>query len=260
MTRPPGILAIATGLLLLSCSESKLYEQARQACNNGDFQTCEKKFHDYTIDYPRGSNAAEAHYRIGYINHVWKKNYYKALDSFDQVLKHFPDSQFTFDAGMGMAAIYSEKFGNYADAVEACERVVKVTYDEEKAARARYEAALLLVKLKQYPGAMAHLEKIAKGGAKSDVKTEAGFQAASVAYLEGRTKEASQMFEDFARKNPKHRLWAEARFNMAQCSEELEELDRAVAILEGIKDSYPNREALLLKIDKIEKRKMKRRR
>jgi tol-pal system protein YbgF len=81
--------------------EAGAYDAAFRALRAGDYVTSARGFHDFLETYPNAALAPNAWYWLGESYYV-TQNYELAAQSFDTVLRHFPDSSKAADALLKM--------------------------------------------------------------------------------------------------------------------------------------------------------------
>jgi len=74
----------------------------------------------------------------------------------------------------------------------------------------------------------------------------------------GGFREAIRAYEAFIRKYPSHPRIPEAHFGIANCLEELDQLDKAFEIYEAIKTSFPSPQVIQIKLIRIRERQAQR--
>jgi tol-pal system protein YbgF len=103
--------------------EASAYDAAFRALRAGDYVTSARGFHDFLEAYPNAALAPNAWYWLGESYYV-TQNYELAAQSFDTVLRHFPDSNKAPDAllKMGFAKL---ELGDRAEG----ERIMQMVID-----------------------------------------------------------------------------------------------------------------------------------
>jgi len=103
--------------------EAAAYDAAFRALRAGDYVASARGFHDFLETYPNAALAPNAWYWLGESYYV-TQNYELAAQSFDTVLRHFPDSNKAPDAllKMGFAKL---ELGDRAEG----ERVMQMVID-----------------------------------------------------------------------------------------------------------------------------------
>ena len=67
-------------------------------------------------------------------------------------------------------------------------------------------------------------------------------------------QEATEAYQAFIKKYPQSTLVPQARFGIASCLEELDQLDAAYQAYEALKDTYPSRNVIEIKLARIRER------
>lgn len=118
-TEAPSVPAAAAS----PADEAAAYDAAFRALRAGDYVASARGFHDFLEAYPNAALAPNAWYWLGESYYV-TQNYELAAQSFDTVLRHFPDSNKAPDAllKMGFAKL---ELGDRAEG----ERIMQMVID-----------------------------------------------------------------------------------------------------------------------------------
>ena len=73
-------------------------------------------------------------------------------------------------------------------------------------------------------------------------------------------QDAIDAFEDFLKRYPKSELVPQARFGIASCLEEMDQLDAAYHAYESLRSTYPSPNVIEIKLARIRERKAQRNR
>lgn len=98
----PVLLTIFTTILLFSCSDSKseaeYYKLAYDQYNDGKYEQSIANFKSLIEEYPKGENAPNAMFMIGFINANHSKNYDEAKKYYNMFMETYPDHELVSSA------------------------------------------------------------------------------------------------------------------------------------------------------------------
>jgi len=107
LRRTTGIVALLlTGGLILSCSsgssgkktEQELYTRAQEFSEKGDFQSAIQTYQDILKAYPDSPRAYKAQFLIGFVYSENLKDYENARVNYQKVIEKYPDCDLADDA------------------------------------------------------------------------------------------------------------------------------------------------------------------
>jgi tol-pal system protein YbgF len=124
---------------LENLSEDQLYEIAKQAYDNGDFQSALQGFEIFSEKYPESSNADNARFWIGEI-YFAEKWYERAILEYEKVIKNYPEENKVPGAYLKQGLAF-EKLGENANARLILNQLMEKFPDSNEAGIARRKLA-----------------------------------------------------------------------------------------------------------------------
>ena len=100
------MVILITGVLICSCSsgsnskktEEELYTEAQNHSEKGDFQSAIETYEEILKAYPDSPRACKAQFLIGFVYSENLKDYEKAREIYRKVIERYPDCDLADDA------------------------------------------------------------------------------------------------------------------------------------------------------------------
>lgn len=246
------VLSVLSAVFIFGCGpkgEEKIFFKAEQALIAGDYGSAIEEFTDFVTNYPGSEFAAESQYRIGYIHSHHLRDAKSAMDAYAILFRLYPESPQVSLAREDMAAIYSgtgeerKAIGEYARLMESGPSAKKDFY--------RYQIAMGYVTLNDFRQARIEFEEILKtiSISSSSFKPQAKLQIANTYYLEGNIDEALKAYDRVMSDYKGNSVYVEAKLAKASVLEETGMLKEALELLLELKEEYPNKDVLGIRID-----------
>ena len=229
--------------------EEKIFFEAEQALIAGDYVSATEKFTNFVINYPGSEFAAESQYRIGYIHSHHLRDAKSAMDAYAILFRLYPKSPQVALAREDTAAIYSsmgeerKAIGEYAWLMENGPSGKKDLY--------RYQIAMGYITQNDFRQARIEFEEILKtiSISSSPLKPQARLHIANTHYLEGNMDEAVKAYDRIMADYKGSSVYAEAKLAKASVLEESGMLKEALVLLLELREEYPDKDVLGIKID-----------
>jgi TolA-binding protein len=148
--------------------------------------------------------------------------------------------------------LYKYRLDDQSRAIAAYQRLLDDA--GEDADRLQYEVADSYFRLNNFEQARIEFETLLRQHPSSSLAPEAQYRVAVTYALDGEAENAMTAFREVPARWPQNPYAVEARFGLATVLEERERLREALAILEGLRGVYPNREALAKRIVQLQGR------
>ena len=252
------LLAVGISCLFLvvmagcaSESAKERFEEAEASLSEGRFYEAMEKYSYVADNFQDTPYAPRSLYRVAFIYNRHLKDRREAVNSYYRLYSIHPTSPESMLARKDLAEIYSES-GDHAKAVEQYQWLLEKSPGEGE--HYKYLIAMEYLKMTDLRQARVELKELLEFARDPDITAKAHFQRANTYYIEGDLARAIEGFRETERKFPDHEVALQALFNMAKALEESGRLKEALAVLEGIKDTYPNKPAVESSIEWIEKR------
>lgn len=240
--------------LFTGCSADparKEYEKAEELLSKGEYSDALERYYRISSSFQGSPYGAKSQYRIAFIynNHFNDKK--RAVAAYYAVYYIYPKSPEAVLAGKDLAKIYSDA-GDHVRALEQYQRLMKQR--PEESAEFKRKIALEYLYMGDFRQSRIEFNELLKSAAGKDSVAEVRFQIANTYYLEGDTEKAIYGYDEVISGFPETPAAKEAAFNKAKAFEETGHSVEALGILRSIRPDYPNKGAIDLKIEAIEKR------
>ncbi len=184
-----------------------------------------RKFRTYAEKRAGHESAWEAEKQVGELLFAKLEQYEQAVQHYEALLKAKPDApeapEFLYRVGRSQFFLW-----HFSEAIDTYRRLIRRHPTSEWAERGMYEVGVTLYTRNK--------------------QSEEGFQ------------EAIDAYQAFLKKYPKSALVPEARFGIAACLEEMDQLDAAYHAFEALKSTYPSPQVIQIKLARIKERKAQR--
>jgi len=231
---------------------SEDYAQAEALLEQGEYATAAKGFRRLYERHPSFYLAPQAIFQSGEILNLYLKSYQESLLAYLLVEKDYPGTELARRAQRQVAEIYKNRLRDYPRAIVAYQKLLDSGADGGD--RIQYEVADAYFRLENFEQARIEFESLLKNYPDSSLLPEVQYRIAVTWSLEGRLKEAEKAFRLVSERWPDSGYAVEARFGLATTLEEQEELRESLKVLEALRGSYSNAEALEKKIVQVQER------
>lgn len=216
---------------------------------------------------PNGYLGLRALYRAAVINTLNLNRHQKATELLKRFMMLSNNKEEVWQAKQMLVDIYFERLEKYQETIDLASAMVAERPKDQRAAELSYRVGRSLFLQSRFTDAKARFESVIKVYPATPWSERAEFDVAMTRYTQGAfstsDKEAKQiygeslkLYEKFVEAHPKSRLVSEAKFGMASCYEELEQLDQAYEIYRSIEKEYPSPKVIAIKIARIGERRM----
>jgi TolA-binding protein len=268
---------VAFALLSSGCtsnSAKKQYLLAEKLWTDGRYAAAVVEFDKVAAKDPRGKLGSQALYRSATTQMLFLSQYAEAVRKF-KAFAEIPgvDAELAWDAQKQIGEILFFKTEQYDQAIQHYEAMVRQRPTAPEAPELIFRTAKSHFYLWQFDDAVDLYRQI---GAKypGTAWAEKAAYEIGVSYFTrgeqgntGREREkgapnvyqqAIDAFQRFIKQFPQSTLIPEARFGIASCLEETDQLDAAYRAYESLKDVYPSPKVIIIKLTRIRERQAQR--
>jgi len=228
------------------------YSQAEVLLEEQRYEQAVEAFRRIYDHHPSFSQAPQAIFQAAEILNLYLQNYHEAVLAYLLVEKDYPNTELSRRAQRQVADIYKNRLRDYPRAIVAYQKLLDS--GAEGGDRIQYEVADAYFRLENFEQARIEFESLLKNYPGSALLPEVEYRIAVAWTLEGHPKEAESVFRRVFERWPVSTYALEARYGLATTLEERDELGEALRVLESLKESYPNTEAVAKKIEQVQER------
>ena len=239
-----GWAKITAGIFLLgwvffvSCSEQtgSLLQKANEEWVQGRNHSAIEMFNEALKNYPSGTQAEEALFRLGEIHHFSLNNSTQALIYFQEVLQMNRKGTFIYPAQKYIAEIAEFSLKDYDQAIIEYQNLINHYKNENESSNHQYRIASIYYKKQNYEQALVELNILLENYPSSSWAEESKFKIIEILFELSRCPEAREHGRRFNLGYSDSRFKEDVDFVVASCLEEeghLQEAYNRFKVLEG---------------------------
>ena len=255
-----GLTKIAAGIFcwvfLISCSEQMdpLLQKANEEWVQGRNHSAIEIFNEVLKNYPSGTQAEEALFRLGEIHHFSLNNSTRALIYFQEVLQMNRKGSFSYPAQKYIAEIAEFGLKDYDQAIIEYQNLINHYKNENEGSDHQYRIASIYYKKQNYEQALVELNILLENYPDSSWAEESKFKTIEILYTLSRCPEAREQYRHFNLEYPESRFKEDMDFVVASCLEEEGHLQEAYNRFKSLEGRYIYPAILKMKLVGIEQR------
>ncbi len=273
--RARSVLSLCLALGVIGCSANGAkshYILGEKLWNDGKYAAAVSEFERATVQDTRGKIGQQALFRAAFTQVFFLSHYSEALRKL-QLFVGNPinsDNPNYWEAQKLIGEILFSKLEQYDQAIQHYQALLAKKPTEDEAAEFTVRIGKSHFFRAEFDDALKAFREISKAHPKSSWAERAAFEVGVTLYTRGEQhpsghgqahetyQEAIDAYEAFIQKYPKSTLVPEAKFGMASCLEEMDQLDAAYNNYEAIKSTYPSPKVVQIRLARIRERKLQR--
>lgn len=260
---------VALALTLGSCSVDSArnhYVLAEKLWTDQKYLASVSEFEKVIAKDPRGKLGLQATYRAAMTQFLFLSQYGDAIRKFKEFVKGSPDSKSAWDAQLQIGEILFAKTEQYDQAISHYESLIQQNPTAAESPEFLFRIGKSYFFLFQFKEAILSFETIISKYPETVWAEKAMFEIGSAYFTQGEQnsedripgKEAYDVamnaYQRFIKHYPKSLRVPEARFGIASCLEELDQLGEAYQSYAQLKASYPSPQVIDVKLSRIRER------
>lgn len=262
LRKTPSLKALGFALVLsltqvLGCSFSypKLeYDRAVKALENEDYKTALKHFGRVVKKDPESDLAMDSARQAARISLLETKNYEEALDFLKYLILHSKDPEERLDAQKKLANVYFDKLLFFQAAIREYNKLLNLDPTPEDEFIYRFNIAKSYFQLNNFFQAEIELQGLMEKFKDPDKQFDVLLFKGNLFLTTKEHEKAIQTFQTLISDFPKRAAEENIALNLASVYEDLQQFDKAVALLKELKMSEKSPEFIDLKIKRLEER------
>ncbi len=259
-------IATVCGLLSQSCSinsAKKHYVTGERLWTNGDYKAALREFERaFELD-SKGKIGLHALYRAAHTEHLFLNQYEQALKKFERILTLNPTPEDAWGAEKQIAEILFSRLENYPRAVGQYQKLLNLNPKAPEVPEFLYYQARARFFLKRFDEALGTYRKIVAEYSASEFAEKAFYQIGLTYYTRAESgssgrelyQQSLDQYMAFTKKYPLSPLLIDAQFGIANCLEEMGQLAAAYQAYASLKDKYPAKQVIEIKMIRVQDRK-----
>ena len=268
-----GLPLAVLSVLILGCSVSsgkKHYVLAEKLWSDAKYAAAVTEFEKVVAKDPHGKLGMQALLRAASTQSFFLANYGDALKKYRVFIDANPGTDQTWDVKKQVGEILFTKTDQYEQAIQHYRKMLLERPESPEAPELLFRIGKSQFYLWQFADAVETYQGLIQKFPTSPWAEKASFETGVTHFTKGEQhpegkgpgmeayREAIQAYETFLKTFPKSQLVPEAKFGIANCFEELDQLDAAFRAYEQLKQTYPSRNVIEIKLARIRERKAQR--
>jgi TolA-binding protein len=269
--RSLGVLLI--GITLTSCapdSAGNSFLLAERYWTRAEYDKAVLEFLKAARKDAKGKLGEEALLRAAKTQSLFLKQHKEAVSTLQELLKRTRDAEMLWETQLELGDLYYSRLENWEEAEKQYRQMAEARPEAREAPLIFWRLGSVSLKLYKFEDASRWLRKVINEFPKTDEALEASYALAE-ASLQKWNREVSSKglnpeikqgfrdtivsFESFREKYPNHPKAQDALFGMANAYEELEDWEKAEGCYNALKETYPLKDVLELRVKKLQARK-----
>jgi TolA-binding protein len=268
-------VTLCLALTLTACTAEnikKRYILAEKLWGDGDYTQAVAEFEKVIRRDPQGTLGRQALFRAATTQALFLSQYREAISKFKTYLEASPASSESWSAELQIGDILYSKLGSYTEAILYYRGLLEKKPQTAEAPEFLFRMGKSHFFLWEFSEAIEQYQKVMSQFPESPWAERAAYEVGTAFFTSGEQKpegnkaalEAYKMamkaYDDFMKKYPKSSFVPEAQFGIANCLEEMDQLDAAQQKYETLVKTYPDPKVVAIKLARIRERQSLRRR
>lgn len=244
-------------VVLAACSASRI-ERALKAADalrgSQSFEDAESAYKAIIAKFPGKPQLAAVYLSLGDLYFYNLKKNTEAVAQYEVVLREWPLSPEAAFAYQHLAELYLQE-DRYDRVVEMNEALIKYFPNHPDTAKFMHTIGASYLKMKNYTQARTEFKKtLTLQSVPAEIAAATWYDIGETYFLESNESQALPYYKKMIELFPKESLVPMAKLQMAQCYEELNDMQNAVAIEKELRTQYPDDDTIKAKLQQMEKR------
>ncbi len=203
---------------------------------------------------PKSPLGQQSLFRAATINYLYLGNYAEAAKEYRRFTFLSQDARAVYEAEKNIGEIYFSKTEEYKKAIEQYQRLLGNYPDSQERDLFRFRIAKSYYQVLSFSEAIEQYRQLLKDFPKSALREETLYQIGNTYFTKGDYPAAHEAFEEVIIQFPSGRLKTFALFGVGNCFEEQDQLEEALRMYTKLREQYPNKEVIDLKIKRVRER------
>lgn len=261
-------LALIAGFGCGLNSSKKEYILAERLWTDGKYRSAVAEFDKVYARDPKSRLGHQALFRAAMTQAYFLSQYEAAIEKFRTYTQVESDLPSVWEAQRQIGELLFSKLEHYNQAAAHYQALLKKsTLPSAEAPFFRYRIARSYFFLGRFDDALKEYQALIEGAPSSSYAEKAAYELGSTYFTRGEQlqekggesyQKAMTAYKNFLKNYPKGDLVPQAKFGIASCLEEMDQLDRAYQAYEELKSTYPSPKVIQIKLARIKERQAQR--
>jgi len=229
---------------------------AEELFHNKQFKASLRQFQKTIEADPKSQIGQKAYLRKAEIKEVYLNNPKGAVKDYKQFILRSTNGNLILQAQKKIADIEYLKLQNYKMAIHSYKKLYNYKPKLPLQDFYIFRIGKSFYYLYDFANAQKYFEQLVEQFPNSNLIYRSIFELGNTLYTNGKYKQAIKNYKKVIRLSDDKRLKIMAKYGIASSYEERNELDRAYRLFDEIKNQYPNKMAIIVKMRHVLKRKI----
>lgn len=272
------LLIALLALLLASCSPNsakKEYVLAEKLWTDGNYAASVNEFEKVYARDPHGKLGLQALFRAATTQAFFLLQYSDAIRKYRTYAEITSDQDASWEARVQIGELLFSKLELYDEAIQHYQTLLQKRPNDPDAALFQFRIAKSRFFLWRFDEAIRSYRELIRVYPKTPWAEKSAYELGVTYYTRGEQggggrvgakgntgievyQDAIDAFESFLKKYPQSPLVPQARFGIASCLEEMDQLEAAYHAYEALKSTYPSPSVIQVKLVRLRERKAQR--
>ncbi len=250
-------LSVIFSVTILGCTVSFQEVEFRRA----ERQERKKNFGEALKHYsrivkraPESDTALEASRRASRLAFLETKNFPEAIAFYKHLVMYSKSPEERIEAQKKIAEIYFEKSDNFSQAIIEYGRLLKISHTKDENYFYRFRIVKSHFQNNNFDQSLEEVKALLEEQVSPDRQFELKLFKANIFLTTKKVDEAIALFHELMQLNPEKAVIENVGINLSVAHEEKKDFQKAIDVLESIKDTYPTQEFIDLKIKRLKER------
>lgn len=261
-------LVVASGFGCGLNSSRKRYVLAERLWTDGKYRAAVDEFDRVYARDPKSRLGHQALFRAAMTQAYFLSQYSEAIRKFREYAEVERDSPSVWEARRQIGDLLFSKLERYERAANHYQALLKMKpADDTESPFFEYRIGRSYFFLWRFDDALKTYRTLMASFPSSPYAEKAAFELGSTYFTRGEKlqekggesfQKAMAAYKGFLLKYPKSELVSQAKFGIASCLEEMDQLDQAYLAFKELKSTYPSPQVIQIKLARIKERKAQR--
>jgi len=247
-----ALLFFSTGCFL--SYQNVEFKRAQSKESEGKFEEAIEHYIRTIKRDERSDLAVEAARKASRIALLEIKKFSLAIQFYKHLIMYSKDEKERVESQKKIADIYFEKIGDYSQVIIEYGKLLKLNHSPEEDYFYRTRIAKSHFQINNFYQSLVEIDSLLESIHDNDKKFELKVFKATVLLTTKKIDEAIELFKDLLKENPERANSENIGLNLSVAYEEKNDFEKAIEVLEQVKEAYPTKEFIELKIKRLKER------
>lgn len=230
------------------------FRRAQRLENNGRFSEALDKYDVIIANNSQSDIALESARRGARISYFETEEFLRSIDYYNFIVVNSSDSSERHESQRIIASIYFEKLTDYKNAIVHYNKLLSLPNTKEENISYRLSVARAHFYLNDFFQALAEVERALEEANSPERKFDLKLFKANILFNTKKIEKAIEIYKQLQDLNPQRAKEQNVGMNIVVSYEELNKFNKAISLLEDMRNDYEDKDFIDLKIVRLQER------